>query len=990
MTVGTGLTSEPLNNVNLIPPSYYISSNVPSAASSPPVALKANHVDLTRCVLINARSLRNKLSDLQALLSVSQPGLVFVTESWLEESIADGMIDPSGSFAVYRHDRAARVGGGVLALVSKQFNSYRLVLPNQFLLVEVECFELVTDFSIYRFIIVYRPPDFNSIGRDYAKRLHDCLRYLCDTHHTVFIVGDLNLPNINWADAEAPDDNIHSLFLKFCSDYGFEQYVTEPTRDSHVLDLVLCNDPFVVSELEVTEPFSNSDHCMVKFDLVLTSHEHSGNDTSHRPVYDFSNSNADAISYALSVHPFQFTVPEDNVNADDIWSQFITPIYKAIDDFVPIKVRRPNVMRTSAKKKYPKHIARALRKKAALWRKYRCDKSLCNKTAFYEQVEICRSLIFEHERTKELQVINKSNIGAFYRYVNKRLGTSSGVGPLRSTSTGIIFTDESAKAGMLNDYFSSIFVDDDGKLPEFVRRVPDSTCMDSFDVTPDRILYFINKSKPGTSPGPDGIPASFIKQFKYELLRPVFTLYCHLVAMGQIPAEWKLANITPVLKTGIASDVSNYRPISLTSVFCQLFERVLQEKVLVYLFNNKLISKQQHGFLAKHSTCTQLLETINDWSIALSNSNVVDIMYFDIAKAFDTVSHVKLLHKLQAYGFHGRLLSIFAEFLGGRFQRVMLPGGSSSWKPVLSGVPQGSVIGPLLFLLYINDIADFFPGKTNIKLFADDIKIYMEINDYSECESFQRSIDTVLDWAKKWQLKLSLKKCHYMRVSLRKSSTCATYLLSDAPLNPVASIVDLGVHVDCRLSFSGHINNIVARAKRRASQILRCFLSKDPNVLTKAFVVYVRPLLEYCSSVWSPSKVSDINKLESVQRSFTKRLVGFRHMTYDNRLKLLGLDRLELRRLRADLVTCYKIFNGLLDIPFDSFFRLADYRSTRGHALKLFLPDSRINARAYSFPVRVVTLWNRLPASTVLARNLKQFKIAVRITDLSYAILGKL
>lgn len=957
------------------------------ADSSPWVTSKANCVDLTHCVLINARSLRNKLSDFHALLSVTQPGLVFVTESWLEESITDGMIDPNGSYAVYRHDRAVRVGGGVLALVSKQYNSYRLLLPNQFLLVEVECFEIVTDFTTYRFIVVYRPPDFNATGRDYAKRLYDCLRYLCDTRHTVIIVGDLNLPYINWIDAEAPDDNIHSLFLKFCSDYGFEQYVNEPTRDAHLLDLVLCNDPYVVNKLETTEPFSNSDHCAVKFDLVLTSHVNSGNTTPY--VYDFSNSDIDAISYALSVHPFQFSVPEGNANADDIWSQFITPIYKAVDDFVPIKVSRSNVKRNIGKK-YPRHIARALRKKKEFWRKFRYDKSLHNKTAYYEQAEICKSLIFEYERTKELEVINKSNIGAFYRYVNKRLGTSSGVGPLRSSANSNIFTDDAVKAGMLNDYFSSVFVDDDGKLPEFPPRVPGSTCMDSIDVIPDRILYFINKSKSGTSPGPDGIPVSFIKQFKHELLRPVYTLFCHLVTMGEIPADWKFANITPVLKAGIASEVSNYRPISLTSVFCKLFERVVHEQVLSYLSKNKLITKQQHGFLAQHSTCTQLLETINDWSVALSNSNVVDIVYFDIAKAFDTVSHVKLLHKLQAYGFHGRLLSIFAAFLGDRFQRVMLPGGYSSWKPVLSGVPQGSVIGPLLFLLYINDIADLFPGKINMKLFADDIKIYIEIEDYSECESFQRSIDTVLDWAKKWQLKLSIKKCHYMRVSLRKSSTCATYLLSDVPLNPVASFVDLGVLVDCRLSFSGHINIIVAKAKRRASQILRCFFSKDPNVLTKAFIVYVRPLLEYCSPVWSPSRVTDINKLESVQRSFTKRLVGFRHMSYNNRLKLLGLDRLELRRLRADLVTCYKIINGLLDIPFDSFFRLADYRSTRGHSLKLFLPDSRINARAHSFPVRVVTLWNRLPATTVLAQNLKQFKNALRTTDLLYAILGKL
>jgi len=191
------------------------------------------------------------------------------------------------------------------------------------------------------------------------------------------------------------------------------------------------------------------------------------------------------------------------------------------------------------------------------------------------------------------------------------------------------------------------------------------------------------------------------------------------------------ANVTPVFKKGLASVVSNYRPISLTSVFSKLFERVIHEQMLDYLLRNGLISSQQHGFLAKHSTCSQLLETVNKWSIALKNCNIVDAVYFDIAKAFDTVDHVKLIHKLQAYGIHGSSLSLIAYFLDGRSQRVKLPGDASTWKTVLSGVPQSSVLGPSLFLLYINDITDLFHDNVLIKLFADDIKIYMEIKNNS-------------------------------------------------------------------------------------------------------------------------------------------------------------------------------------------------------------------------------------------------------------------
>jgi len=270
-----------------------------------------------------------------------------------------------------------------------------------------------------------------------------------------------------------------------------------------------------------------------------------------------------------------------------------------------------------------------------------------------------------------------------------------------------------------------------------------------------------------------------------------------------------------------------------------------------------------------------------------------------------TVSHVKLMHKLQAYGVHRSLLSLISDFLDGRSQGVMLPGGASTWTPVLSGVPQGSVLGPLLFLLYINDVTDLFHDTVSIQLFADDIKIYMEIENNSKTVIFQEYINVVCDWANKWQLKLSYNKCHHLRVALRKSDESACYLLNNVPLSRVTSCTDLDVCINSVLSVSEHINNVVVKAKRLTSLLLRSFLSKDPMLLiTKAFTVYVRPMLEYCSPVWSPCYIGKINKLESVQQSFTKRLTGMCTLSYESRLKALGLERLELRRLRMDLVTC--------------------------------------------------------------------------------------
>ena len=162
------------------------------------------------------------------------------------------------------------------------------------------------------------------------------------------------------------------------------------------------------------------------------------------------------------------------------------------------------------------------------------------------------------------------------------------------------------------------------------------------------------------------------------------------------------------------------------------------------------------------------------------------------------------------------------------------------------------------------------------------------------------------------------------------------------------------------------------------------------RILTRAFITYVRPLLEYCSPVWSPCSITAINKLESVQRAFTKRLRGMSSMNYDDRLKLLGLERLELRRLHTDLITCYKIINNLVAVQFDSLFKFAANTNTRGHSLKLLLPDSRVNARAHAFPVRVVTVWNRLPVDVVRSSSLLAFKNSLKNIDLSYTLFGKM
>ena len=219
-------------------------------------------------------------------------------------------------------------------------------------------------------------------------------------------------------------------------------------------------------------------------------------------------------------------------------------------------------------------------------------------------------------------------------------------------------------------------------------------------------------------------------------------------------------------------------------------------------------------------------------------------------------------------------------------------------------------------------------------MYADDLKIYLEIESNADCFVLQQGIDKLVDWSNTWQLSLATSKCMHMRIGLNRCTMPAKYCINSQLLESVSGLRDLGVNVDSHLNFVSHINQIAAKAHVRSSQILRCFLSKDVATLVKAFVIYVRPILDYCTTVWSPCAKTHIDKIESVQRMFTKRLSGMRKFSYDERLKRINLDRLELRRIHTDIITCYKILHGFIDVNPDHFFTLATHTQTRGHSCK--------------------------------------------------------
>ena len=435
---------------------------------------------------------------------------------------------------------------------------------------------------------------------------------------------------------------------------------------------------------------------------------------------------------------------------------------------------------------------------------------------------------------------------------------------------------------------------------------------------------------------PEGYSPYLIKQIISALADPLSLLFNSFFSVEDIPSSWRKAIITPIYKKGPSSDPANYRPVSLTSVFGKLMERVVASEMLHYLLKNRVLSADQHGFLSKRSTLTNLLESVNDWSISIENKFHNQVAYIDFSRAFDSVSHPKLLHKLKSYGFGGSLLHWIRSFLSNRIHCTRVGNAYSSFKHIRSGVVQGSCLGPLLFLIFINDITDNLRSPFKCKMYADDVKLYTETKSISDVLCFPSILNDVYSWSVNLQLLISSKKCNIVGIGKPTvSSSSCQYYLGDEHIIMSANMSDLGVLIDSSLCFSDHISNITGKAHQRACLILRCFTSKDRSMLVKAFITYVRPLLEYNSPIWSPASIRDILRIEGVQRKFTKRIPGMSELTYYSRLKMLNLESLELRRIRADLILVYKIVFGLLCVTSDPFFIPRAQSQLRGHPYTL-------------------------------------------------------
>ena len=477
------------------------------------------------------------------------------------------------------------------------------------------------------------------------------------------------------------------------------------------------------------------------------------------------------------------------------------------------------------------------------------------------------------------------------------------------------------------------------------------------------------------STGPDHIHPRLLKELAEHISNPITQLLNKTIKNQVIPTDWKMAFISPIFKKGSRNIASNYRPISLTCILCKLMEKFIRAKIMEHLQNENLLSTKQFGFINGRSTTIQLLNYLDECADIIAQGGVVDTIYLDFAKAFDTVPHQRLIGKLKSYGISGCILVWIEQFLIGRSQVVLVNGTQSLPTSVLSGIPQGTVLGPVLFIIYINDILTNVDSKGY--LFADDTKIFRQITTVEDSVALQRDIKSLEDWTKHWLLSFNQDKCHVLTLGKFENITHThRYKLFGKEIDHVFEEKDLGVTFDSNMSFEEHISGKIKKANSIVGLIRRSFSFLDCSSFKKIYIAYVRPHLEYAQCIWSPHLTKLIDAIENVQVRATKLVDGLSKYEYSERLKKMNLPTLLYRRKRGDLIEMFQHFKKYNANIISKSFRPRE-RCSRKHDFQLHqlkASDGKRGTQTNSFYFRVAKEWNNLPSHIVNAENTNTFK----------------
>lgn len=815
----------------------------------------------------------------------------------------------------------------------------------------------------------YRPPN---APATFVTELHDAINIVITRYPSfpVFVLGDFNYPGINWSPPiPFPSQalSINQQFLDLCVHFNLTQMVSKPTRitaaTATILDLVFTTCPDLCYEI-IHMP-KLSDHALLNFSINLPVQKVT---RRTKIISNYNNADFTRINQELDSFLSTFLNGFDERTVESNWTLFKNQVAHLSNRFIPVR----GISYNPKAPWYNHNIRRLANRKKRFYRLAKKTDSECRWSQYHAAAEEYVSAIKNAKTnflTNTLPDMLRNNPKKFWSVINPHERTT-----IALTDSNSEPIPECDCASVLNNAFSTCFSR---------TFTCDTSQIRSYDYIPmypvlidtNGICKIIDSIKTSSAFGIDCINPKFLKSTKQCCSIMLSKIFQQSLDVGELPSDWKIGKVVAAFKSGDRHSPFNYRPISITSVPCKILEHILFSNIANFLESNSFFHPAQHGFRKTFSCETQLLLFTHKLHSILDRSCFADCIFLDFAKAFDKVSHRLLLLKLRNLGLDTNTLKWIENFLTNRRQFVVANEASSSFEPVLSGVPQGTVLGPLLFLIYINDLPNCISSP--VHLFADDCVLFREIITINDTHALQDDINAISSWCDKWQMTLNVDKCKSMRIC-RGATNPFSYHLNGTPLQSVSSYKYLGLHITSDLSWKVHIEFIVNKANRMLGYLKRNFHSAPSSVKLHFYKSIVRSQLEYASSIWDPSTETLTHLLEMVQNNSARFINSNYHRTTSvtTMKHNLGLPLLSSRRKIARLCLFHKVFfhSTLRDCLITS----PPYVSSRlDHTRKVGVISCITKAFFNSFIPRTSKDWNHLPRDIVEINDVNLFRSAL-------------
>ena len=948
--------------------------------------------------MITKKAQHKKIPFLREECSLNEPYFLAFAETHLKDTIKEAEFNiPNYSYAASHRQR--RKGGGVIIYINNKFTYQTMVSANDEMCSTIAVY--INELNLIVFMIYRPPPDYDTqyhgemLEKSFKTVVIDNIYKVLKDHKApvpdIIIAGDFNFPRAIWrhgigeaiANTRTEKNSLQQI-IDVASDFNLLQKVSFGTRKSRLgnnntLELIFTNNHDLIMNI-YGEHSEISDHeyivCETSQNFNIKEQKTAEIDNNNLCAYNYKK-----IDWKIVKAKFREIQWKDILNScttsEERIQIILEIVFKVIDEH-GIKFQNS---RGKSKRNIPHDRRILLRNKKKLKGKLKKKNLTSHKKDGIEKeiTDIDKKLLNSHQNERDNEEANaisniKVNPKYFFTYAKKHLKTSSSIGPFKIDEQ--LITELDGISESLNEQYTSSFSSpdqnyhiDDPKVFFSYTEENNNKLLTDIIFTRKMIVDEINNIKNDSAPGPDHFPVTLLKQCAEELSEPLYMLWRYSLDTGDIASLLKKAVICPIQKANSQRcHPKSYRPVSLTSHIIKVFERVIRGSIVKHLEGNNMLPKNQHGFISGRSTLSQLLQQIEHMIRAWEENKATDTIYLDFAKAFDKVDHNILCHKLKRLGITGKIGIWIREFLTGRSQQVSANGVLSSSAPVISGVPQGTVLGPILFIIMIDDLDCELIHSVASK-YADDTRVTAKVSNTEEAKCFQAELDAkVYPWGPKNNMSLNGDKFEHLHVGNNLHQIKPEY--KDPSGNIICEkehIKDLGVLISNNLTWTKHIEEVVSKARAMMGWALRTFSTRKRDPMITIWNTQIRPILDYCSPLWSPcpTDIHNIDLLEQTLRTFTREIDGMEGLDYAERLKKLDMYSVQRRHERYKLIYMYKIKEGMVPNISETFGLTFSQRGR--HGCMCIMPRYRLYhnraviARNNSFAQTASSLWNVLP-----------------------------